>query len=65
VSKDFFQYRRHFSHKILPRLVKKLKEFYVFLTLEKYQYVTISFDIWMSKGAYDVFALVTNFLGSD
>jgi len=65
VSKDFFQYKRHFSHKILPRLVKKSKEFYVFLALEKYHCATISFDIWMSKEAYDVFALVINFLGSD
>jgi hypothetical protein len=65
MSKDFFHYRRHFSHKILPRLVEKYKEFYVFLALEKYHYANTSFDIWMSKGACDVFALVINFLGSD
>jgi len=23
-----------------------------------------SFDLWMSKGAYDIFALVINFLGT-
>ncbi len=27
--------------------------------------VIVSFDLWMSKGAYDVFALVINFLNSD
>jgi hypothetical protein len=46
-------------------LVKKSKEFYVFLVLKEYHYATASFDIWMSKGAYDVFALVINLLGSD
>jgi hypothetical protein len=24
-----------------------------------------AFDLWMSKGAHDIFALVMNFLGSD
>jgi hypothetical protein len=27
-------------------------------------YVTISFDLWMSKGAHDIFVLVIHFLGS-
>ncbi len=26
---------------------------------------TTSFDLWLSKGAYDVFALMINFLNSD
>jgi hypothetical protein len=27
--------------------------------------MTTSFDLWMSKGAHDIFGLVLNFLGSD
>jgi hypothetical protein len=27
--------------------------------------MTTNFDLWMSKGVYDVFALVINFLGND
>jgi hypothetical protein len=40
------------------------KNFKFILALTKYYYVTINFDFWMSKGAYDVFALVINFFGS-
>jgi len=25
----------------------------------------INFELWMSKGAHDIFAIVINFLGSD
>jgi hypothetical protein len=28
-------------------------------------FATTSFDVWKSKGAHDVFALVVNFLGED
>jgi hypothetical protein len=28
-------------------------------------FATFNFDLWMSKGAYDVFALVINFLNND
>jgi hypothetical protein len=28
-------------------------------------FATTSFDLWMSKGVHDIFALVINFLGSD
>ncbi len=28
-------------------------------------FFTTSFDLWMSKGAYDIFALVVKFLGTD
>jgi len=42
------------------------KLFYVVLPL-LYDYccATTSFDLWMSKGAHDVFALVISFLGFD
>jgi hypothetical protein len=31
----------------------------------KCHFATTSFDMWMSKGAYDVFTLDVNFLGND
>ncbi len=38
---------------------------YVCLALVDCFSTTVSFDLWMSKGAYDVFALMINFLSSD
>jgi hypothetical protein len=53
--------RKQFSKEILPKLVEKTKQLYVLLALVNYYYVT-SFHLWMSKGAYDIFAFVINFL---
>ncbi len=36
---------------------------YVLPTLEKCHFAATSFELWMSKGAYDVFALVFLFFG--
>ncbi len=58
-------FRKSFSREILSKLVKKIKQLYVLLALAKCYYVTTSFDLWMSKGAYDIYALVINFLGFD
>jgi hypothetical protein len=44
--------------------VEKIKQLYVLFALANY-YSVIGFDLWMSKGAYDIFALVINFLGFD
>jgi hypothetical protein len=52
------------SHEILLKLVKETKQVYVLPKLEDYIF-TRSFDLWMSKGAHDIFTLVINFLGSD
>jgi hypothetical protein len=49
----------------LPGLVEKTSQQYVLLTLADYVFTIASFDLWMSKGAYDVFALMINFLGND
>jgi hypothetical protein len=49
----------------LPRLVEKTSQQYVLLALANCLFATSSFDLWMFKGAYDVFALVINFLCSD
>jgi hypothetical protein len=44
-------------------LVEKIKQLYVFFALANYYYIIRSFDLWMSKGVYDIFALVIKFLG--
>jgi hypothetical protein len=44
-------------------LVEKTKLLYVLLVLIKFNFVT-SFDLWMSKGVHDIFAIVINFLGA-
>ncbi len=50
---------------VLPKLVEKIKETYVLPLLYDNCCATTSFDLWMSKGAHDVFALVISFLGFD
>jgi hypothetical protein len=46
-------------------LMEKTKYFFVFPTLAKCHYATTSFNLLMSKGAYNIFALVINFLKND
>jgi hypothetical protein len=43
-------------------LVQKTKDVYVLPKLFHYMLTIACFDLWMSKGAYDIFALVINFL---
>jgi hypothetical protein len=57
--------KKLFSQEILLELVKKTKQLYVLTCLAKHFFPTSSFDLWMSKGTYDIFALVINFLGKD
>ncbi len=45
--------------------MEKIKETYVLPLLYDNCCATTSFDLWMSKGAHDVFALVISFLGFD
>jgi hypothetical protein len=45
-------------------LVEKIKQLYVLLVLAKFNFAT-SFDLWMSKGVHDIFAIVINFLRVD
>jgi len=59
-----FLSRKLFSNTILLELVEKTKETYVLPLLDDYSCAITSFDLWMSKGAHDVFILVINFLGS-
>jgi hypothetical protein len=49
---------------VLPNLVEKTKQTYVLPILAKcVSITTLSFDLWMSKGAHDVFAFDCEFLG--
>jgi endo-1,4-beta-D-glucanase Y len=49
----------------LSGLVEKINQSYVLPTLADCFSAIASFDLWMSKGTYDVFALMINFLGND
>jgi hypothetical protein len=59
-----FPSKRQFSQEILLMLVEKTSQMYVPPTLLEYHFATTSFDLWMFKKTYDVFALVINFLDS-
>jgi hypothetical protein len=43
-------------------LVQKTKDVYVLPKFSHYMLAITFFDLWMSKGAYDIFALIINFL---
>jgi hypothetical protein len=60
-----FPSRRKFSKEILLRSVEKTSQQYVLLALAYCFSALASFDLWMSKRAYVIFALVINFLGGD
>jgi hypothetical protein len=63
--KLYFPSRRQFSQEILLRLVEKINLQYVLPTFANCFSTTTSFDLWMFKGTYDVFALMTIFLSND
>jgi hypothetical protein len=48
-------------HELLPELVEKTKQLYVLLASIGCHIAIASFDLWMSKGRHDIFALVINF----
>ncbi len=49
------------SQEVLVDLVEKTKQQYVLLKLKQCYFAT-TFDLWMSKGAHDVFTMVINFM---
>jgi hypothetical protein len=65
VSSILILFMENFSHDVLCSPMEKTKQTYVLHLLEKYHSIIASFDLWMSKGAYDVFALIIYFLGFD
>jgi hypothetical protein len=57
-----FPIKKIFSQKFLIDLVEKMKQKYVLFKLKQCYSITTSFDLWMSKGTHDVFALLISFL---
>jgi hypothetical protein len=47
---------------MLLDLIEKTKQTYVLLVLTNCVVVITSFDLWISKGEHEIFALVVNFL---
>jgi hypothetical protein len=60
-----FLFQKLFSNIVLLELVEKTKETYILPLLNDYSCGIANFDLWMSKGAHDVFILVIFFLGFD
>ncbi len=54
--------KKLFSQEALINLVQKTKQEYMLPKLKQCYFAKFSFDLWMSKGAHDVFALVISFL---
>jgi hypothetical protein len=50
---------------MILKLVEKTKQLYVLPTLPKCNFLTASLDLWISKGAHHICALVISFLGVD
>jgi hypothetical protein len=60
-----FPSKKPFSHEVLSNLVEKTKQTNLLPNLVNWVFTIASFDLWMSKGMHDVFALVVKLLGKD
>jgi hypothetical protein len=60
-----FLSQKLFSNIVLLELVEKTKETYALPLVNDYSCGLTNFDLWMLKGAHDVFILVIFFLGFD
>jgi hypothetical protein len=60
----FFPSRKIFVDDVFFGLVEKTMLTYVHLALANCILAICTFDLWMSKGAHDVFVVVVNFLSS-
>jgi hypothetical protein len=60
-----FRLGKKFSQENLSNLVDKINQLYFQLTLAKCDSTIVIFDVWMSKGAHDIFTLVSNILRMD
>ncbi len=45
--------------------MERTKQLHVLFALVECHSITSTFDLWVFEGAYDVFALIINFLGKD
>jgi hypothetical protein len=59
-----FPSRKIFVDNVLFGLMEKTMFTYVHLALEDCILAICTFDLWMSKGAHDVFVVVVNFLSN-
>jgi len=57
-----FLSRKAQIEKVLPCMMKHTLEKFVLPCVNGVVCITTTFDLWMSKGAFDIFALVINFL---
>jgi hypothetical protein len=60
-----FLFKKYFYSEILINLVKKTKQKYVFPKGANCIFAIANFDLWMFKGAHNIFTLVVNFLGTN
>jgi len=51
-----------FVEKVLLAMVKKTMQLHLLLELAMATTLSVSFDLWMSRGGVDTFALVINYL---
>ncbi len=65
MPKSCFSFQKIVFTRMVAHVNGKNKKLYVLLALAKCNYVTTSFDLWVLKGAHNIFALVINFLGVD
>ncbi len=56
--------RKQFLQKMFLELVVKTKQLYVLTILAKCNFAKTTFDLWMSKGAHDIFFFVIELIGS-
>jgi len=57
-----FPSKQQFSNKVIPSMVNKTMEHHVFPTLVDATIVKITFDLWMSRGSFDKFVMVVNYI---
>jgi hypothetical protein len=58
----FFPSQATFIEEVLPTMVEKTMQLHVLPRLVEATTLSTSFDLWMSKGGVDTFALVINYL---
>ncbi len=63
--KQFGESRRTLTKELLPCMVKCTFEEFVLTYNNAIVFVKTTFYLWMSKSAFDIFALVINFLTLD
>jgi hypothetical protein len=58
----FFPFQTTIIEEVLPTMVKKTMQLHVLPRLVEATTLSASFDLWMSRGGVNTFALVINYL---